>query len=372
MKMKNITKSLLILLSIFAISCETDDVEDRPVAIAVDAPVLAAPGEGSSYVLAIENASTQAERFVWSSANFDENVVINYSIELDKAGNNFAAPQVVATAAGQNQASVTVQTLNTAVLAAGGVPFEAAQFEVRIRASLNNTSEPMYSNVIAISITPYVAVIPALYFVGAPQAYYGKPEWTPGEGIEMRYIGDGTTKIYEAYVKVAPGNGFKFTGGLNWDEGNYGTIGGAQNGNLQNDGGSSDIKVAETDGAGLYYVWVDIDNLTYKYSKMNWGIIGDATPGGWDNETPMTYDFTANKFTITTTLTAAQVKFRASNVGIALFPTENNNAWKFNVGNSDPITAYTPDTPNFSVTAAGTHTVELSIDILGNATVNGL
>ena len=41
--MKNITKSLLILLGVFVASCSGDDVEDRPVIVATDAPVLTAP-----------------------------------------------------------------------------------------------------------------------------------------------------------------------------------------------------------------------------------------------------------------------------------------------------------------------------------------
>jgi hypothetical protein len=369
--MKRILKlSILPLLFLSAIACSDDD--NKTVVADVSAPVLISPQDGLSIVLTEDIQSNPALTLVWNHGAYSVPTEISYVVEAAVAGTDFEAPVTLGTT-NNRVLALNVGELNVFAIQAGLVPFEQGTLEVRITASLGTASEiPMVSNILKLNVTPFTAILPKLYFVGAPQAYYGKPAWTPGEGIEMRYIGDGETKVFEAYVKVAAGEGFKFTGGLSWEEGNYGTVGGMQNGTLENSSGSSDIKIAETDGPGLYYVRVDIDNLTYKYSKMNWGMIGDATPGGWDNETPMTYDFTANKFTITTTLTAAQVKFRASNVGIALFPTENNNAWKFNVGNSDPITAYTPDTPNFSVTAAGTHTVELSIDILGNATVNGL
>lgn len=357
--MKNITKSILVLLGVFAMSCSNDDVEDRPVITAVDAPVLTAP-LGGTYVLNIEDAAIQADRFVWSSANFDQDVAITYTLEIDKLGNEFANPQSMGSAVSENSLSVSVESLNGAAILAGGVAFEAGDFEVRVKAAVNDTFEPMYSNAITIKVTPYVSVVPSLYFVGAPQAYYGVNAWTPENGIEMRYIGDGVTKVYEAYVKVGASDGFKFVDALNWNEGNFGTIGGAQDGNLKNGGDSSDIKVA--DGDGLYYVQVDIDNLTYKLVKMNWGIIGDSTPGGWSDETAMNYDFATNKWTLTADLTAAGLKYRSGNTGTAVY----SDAWKFNVGNSDPKVTYDASAPNFSV-AAGSHSLELTINFDGTA-----
>lgn len=368
--MKNITKSLIALIAVFAISCSSDDVENRPVVTPIDAPVLAAPGDGNSYVLSLENAASQAERFVWSSANFDQDVAVQYEVELDKAGNEFANPRSLGSVIGANQISVSVETLNAAVMGAGGEAFIEGNFEVRIKASLNDSFEPMYSNIATISITPYVAIDPKLFLVGNPQGYYGLSEWTPTTAMEMRYIGNGTTKVFEAYVKVAAGNGFKFISEqADWGAltGNYGTIGGAQNGNLENSGGSGDIKVAETDGDGLYYVQVDIDNLTYKAIKMNWGIIGSATANGWDGETAMTYDFATNQYSITATLAQGEMKFRAKNASQFIY----NEDWKFNVGVSDPTVTYNATSGNFQI-AGGSYTLGLIINFDGTAVVSGL
>lgn len=366
--MKNIAKSLIALFAVLAVSCSSDDVEDRPVIMAKDAPVLVAPEGGNAYVLLLENAAIQAERFVWTSANFDENVAITYELQLDAAGNEFANPRSLGSVNSGNQLSVTVETLNGAVLAAGGTAFVAGNYEVRVKASVNATFEPLYSNVAAISVTPYVAVDPVLYLVGAPQAYYGLNQWDNTTAMPLRYIGNGTTKVFEGYIKVAAGEGFKFIGEQGtWDSGNYGVIGGVQDGNLKNAGDSGDVKVAENDGNGLYYIWVDIDNLKYKSVKMNWGIIGSATAGGWDNETAMTYNFAANKFTITASLAAGEMKFRASNAGNFIA----SNAWKFNVGNSDPKVVYNPDAPNFTI-GGGTANLELTVNFDGTAVVGGL
>lgn len=365
--MKNITKSLIALFTVLAISCSSDDVEDRPVITPIDAPVLLAPEANSNYVLAIENAANQVERFVWTSANFDQDVAINYTLQLDKAGNEFANPQDLGSVIGSTQLSVSVESLNTKVIAAGGEAFILGTYEVRVKASVNDTFEPMYSNAATITVTPYVAIIPDLFLVGAPQAYYGLNGWDNTTAIALRYIGNGTTLIYEAYIKVAAGDGFKFIGEQGtWDNGNYGTIGGAQDGNLENSGGSGDIKVAETDGDGLYYVQVNMDDLTYKAVKMNWGIIGDAT-GGWSDEIPMNYSFADNKFTLTTTLANGEMKFRAKNASQYIY----NDDWKFNVGVSDPTVVYNADAGNFPITA-GSYNLELTVNFDGTAVVGGL
>lgn len=367
--MKNITKSLLLaLFGVLAFSCSSDDIEDRPVIIPGDAPVLSAPEDGNAYVLTIENAAEQAERFVWSAASFGQDVAINYSVEIDKAGNEFANPQVLGSVIGQYQLPVTVESLNGAVLLAGGEAFVAGDYEVRVKASVNDTFEPIYSNVNTITVTPYVSVAPPLYFVGAPQAYYNLNGWDNTTAIEMRYIGDGVTRVYEAYVKVNAGDGFKFIGEQGtWDNGNYGVIGGVQDGNLENSGGSGDVKVAETDGPGLYYIQVDIDQLKYKSVKMNWGIIGAATPSGWGGETAMTYDFANNQFTIDVTLTQDNMKFRCKNAGDFIY----NNEWAFQTGNSDPKVAYDNGSGDIAVQAGAT-TITYAVGFDGVVTVTGI
>ena len=365
--MKNITKSLFLLLSVFAVSCSGDDVEDRPVIVPTDAPVLTAP-DGGEYVLTIEDAALQADRFVWTSANFDQDVAITYTLEIAAAGTEFAEPVSLGSVVGENSLSVSVETLNNAVMATGAAAFEPAQFDVRVKASVNDTFEPLYSEAITIGVTPYTSVVPSLYLVGHPQAYYGVGEWSPENGLEMRYIGDGVTKLYEAYVKVAPGNGLKFVDELSWNGGNFGVIDGAQDGNLKNGSDSGDLKIAETDGEGLYYIQVDIDNLTYKAVKMNWGIIGAATPSGWGAETPMNYNFAENRYELTVDLTVENMKFRSKNTGDYIY----SNEWKFQVGNSDPMVAYDNGSGDIPVATAGSHDIKMSIDIQGNVTVEGL
>ena len=362
---------MIALLAVFAVGCSSDDVEDRPVVQGIDNPILLAPEANNIYTLVLENSEVQADRFVWTPAKFSENIEITYTVEIDNAGGDFSAPQSLGSVNGGTQLSVSVGALNTAVTALGAEPFEAATFDVRVKASTaSSIADAMYSQIITITVIPFVAIDPVLYLVGAPQGFYGLNEWDNTTAIPMRYIGDGTTKVFEAYVKVAADQGFKFIGEQGtWDNGNFGTIGGIQDGNLENSGGSGDIKVSQGTGDGMYYIRVDMDALTYKSVKMDWGIIGAATAGGWDNETPMTYDFATNKYSITATVAAGEMKLRSMNTSQYIFGSVES--WKFAIGNSEPKFAYDTNAPNFAV-SAGSKTIELSIAFDGIATVTGL
>jgi len=85
--------------------------------------------------------------------------------------------------------------------------------------------------------------------------------------------------------------------------------------------------------------------------KTDWGIIGDATPGGWDSDQMMTYDPSSKLWTITLDLTAGSFKFRA------------NNAWDINLGDTgaDGILDYGGD--NIPISQSGTYMISLKLGI---------
>lgn len=149
---------------------------------------------------------------------------------------------------------------------------------------------------------------------------------------------------YEGYVNFNAGDMFKFTSQPDWKGINYGDGG---SGNLSTDGGAGNITVAE---AGYYKLNADLSGSPYTYTavKTDWGLIGDATAGGWDTSTPMTYNSTTKVWTVTTTLTAGKsFKFRA------------NNAWAINLGGALNNLNYGGD--NIAVTATGTYLITLDL-----------
>ncbi|WP_294821841.1 SusE domain-containing protein [uncultured Flavobacterium sp.] len=378
--------SIFALLFLSVMSCSTDD--NKIIIDKSTNPVLIAP-EGSANITINPNAlNAVALTLVWDHAAYSVDTAIDYKVEVAVAGTSFAAPLTIANTT--NRFLVLTGTELKAILTnplepensntppgLGLSAEENANIEVRVTATIGDNAEmPMVSEVLPLTIVFGVGTTepeptePVLFLVGAPQAYYGLSGWDNATAIPMRYIGDGTTKIFEAYVKVAAGEGFKFIGEQGtWDNGNYGTIGNVQDGNLQDGPGSNDVKPADTDG--LYYVWVDVDNLQYKAVKMEWGIIGNATPGQWSDETPMTYDFATNKWSIATTLTGGEMKFRSKNTGQYITNNAANSEWLFNVGISDPTVVHNPASSNFQITA-GAYTLGLTVNFDGTASYTGL
>jgi hypothetical protein len=110
------------------------------------------------------------------------------------------------------------------------------------------------------------------------------------------------------------------------------------------------------------------------YAQVNSvGIIGTATAGGWDSDTPMLQDDTdPNKWTLTVTLNNGEAKFRANgawdiNWGDTAFPIGTGTQGGSNI----PVTAGTYDITFNSETGAYFFDLESDIGIIGSATPFG-
>jgi hypothetical protein len=149
---------------------------------------------------------------------------------------------------------------------------------------------------------------------------------------------------YDGYVYLESEKEFKFTSEPNWDGTNYGN--GGADGLLSTAGDALNLTVPET---GFYRLWVDLSGIpAYTATKTEWGIIGDATAGGWDNSTPMTLNTATGEWTVTTPLLGGKVyKFRA------------NDAWEINLGGSLSDLTYGGD--NIPVSEEGTYTITLNL-----------
>lgn len=130
----------------------------------------------------------------------------------------------------------------------------------------------------------------------------------------------------------------KFRANNDWGY-NYGAPSGSQN--LVAGGDNIAITLAD-----VYAITLDLSHPNeYTYRADRWGIIGSATPGGWSDDTNMTWDAVNGVFKITLTLVAGDIKFRA------------NDDWGYNLGG--PLGALTPGGSNIPV-AAGTYTITLN------------
>lgn len=135
-------------------------------------------------------------------------------------------------------------------------------------------------------------------------------------------------------------NGFKFSTQPNWDGTNYG----ADFDTAPNAG-----NIVITEPAGFYQVDVNLSAKSYTLTPFTIGIIGNATPKGWDGDTNMTYNPEERCWELKdVTLTDGEMKFRHTN--------DWNLSWG---GELDNLT--TQNGPNIAV-AAGTYDIKLVVN----------
>lgn len=135
-------------------------------------------------------------------------------------------------------------------------------------------------------------------------------------------------------------NGFKFSTQPNWDGTSYGA-----DFDTAPDAGN----IVITEEAGFYQVDVDLSAKTYTLTPFTIGIIGNATPKGWDGDTNMTYNPEERCWELKdVTLTDGEMKFRHTN--------DWNLSWG---GELDNLT--TQNGPNIPVTA-GTYDIKLVVN----------
>jgi len=175
---------------------------------------------------------------------------------------------------------------------------------------------------------------PVLY---VPGSYQG---WDPANTttVVASVASDGK---YEGYFDFPAGTDFKFCPAPNWDH----SWGGA-NGIL--DPAGANIHVTD---AGYYKVNVDTVALTYTVVKTTWGVIGDATPGGWNTDSPMTYDSQAGVWTTVVDLVPGGLKFRA------------NSAWDINYGDTGADGILDAGGDNIVIPVAGTYSITMKLGV---------
>ena len=350
--MKKILKlSTLALLLIAGVSCENDD---QKMASPSGGPELLTPLDGSSYVLDPAAGTNEVTTLVWNHADYSVQTEVNYDVEVALAGTDFAT--TVAGGSTTNRFVVwSHEALNTVALEAGLTPYTAGDLEVRIKSSLGSNAEMVaYSNVITITITPYTTDLPKIAVPGNHQG------WSPPTAPLMASSGFGQTN-FEGYISLDGEFQFlrpKADGTFDWDGdsadwGDDGTFSGV----LLNTGETNC-----TATAGYYWVKANTATLTYSITPITtWGIIGSATPGGWDSSTPMTYNPTTKKWSIVVTLVDGEYKFRSNNIWDAGSVQYNLGGFQADkVGDDYAGESMSYGGANLVVTA-GTYLVELDL-----------
>jgi hypothetical protein len=286
----------------------------------------------------------------WSNPAVAYEGAVNYVLQFDRPGNNFASP--VEVAVGNNrQRAYTAAEYNALLGQLEMEPGTAAPLVVRLMVQIGPNQEPVYSNLLTVTATPYLDVIeyPSMYVPGSHQ------NWSPATAPKVSLFGNNV--FYEGYVYFpAATNEFKITPEPNWDN-DYGSAGTplveglTTSGTLAESGGN--LRVA---GAGYYRLRVNLVANEWIALRTTWGVIGSGTAGGWDADQDLTFNPTANVWRATMPLTAGEIKFRA------------NADWGINFGDNDANGLLEYNGANIKVEEAGNYEVTLDVSIPGNYT----
>ncbi|HOW21309.1 MAG TPA: SusE domain-containing protein [Tenuifilaceae bacterium] len=267
-----------------------------------------------------------------------------YSLETCEAGTNFADPLVLYSGSKADVIKFKVSELNELLLKKfdGDVQTQA---DFRLTALLTvdaGTGAPgtgsnpfLYpSESKTATVSPYGLPRLDLIVEGSP---VGKIESAAGNGVYTGLVKLDKTKPFTfldpeaniSYGKNAAGNALEINGsGITSDE------------------------------SGWYQVSADVNAMTYALSAYMIGVVGSATPNGW-NAPDIKMDYIAKRgvWVVTTDLIVGEIKFR------------KNDGWAWNLGGS--LNNLTQGGNNIPITQAGNYTITLTIinDLTGSCTI---
>jgi hypothetical protein len=124
---------------------------------------------------------------------------------------------------------------------------------------------------------------------------------------------------------------------------------------------SIDVRIKSTVGTTGVGVPQYSNHFTIKLTPYpawpNWGIIGSATPTGWDSDTNLEYDLATKTYFITMDLVVGAFKFRL------------DDSWSTNFGDDGNNLSLDPGGADIPVTVAGTYLIKVNF---GNEEAGGI
>ena len=321
------------IMSMLILSCTKDEVK---ITASANPTAGALSATATTLILSKDNATKPAVAFNFTAPSFGFDAAVTNTLQFGIKGSNFASAKEVPFSAGVLTKEYTVVDFNAFLIAMKLKTGEMTQVEARLKSQVTEASvAPIYSPVITLSVTPYTLIVPASY-VYVPGDYQG---WSPSSADSLASVT--SNGIYVGVITFLPTKSFQFkiTPKKEWNVA-YG------------DAGSGSISTTAGDNltvpsATSYQLTVDLNAKTIAAVPLSWGLIGSASPGGWDNDTDMTFNNGRRIWSLTVDLKVGEIKFR------------KNNGWDENFGGSNGTIAAGGD--NIPVTVAGNYKVEFDL-----------
>lgn len=319
------TAACLGIISLNSCSEDNDDIVLNPSDFV--APTLTTTS--TTALLSEETQNDVAFTFEWTAASFGVASPIKYEIEVTNNEGDFEEAQILSSTADTSYA-ITGADLNSLVVEKLGLAEdEEATIKYRVSAFLGTYggANKLYTETKSITLTPYSTSR------NTPWGIVGSATVNGWDGPDVKFWKTRTPGTLETFAYLAPAaNGdfeFKIRKDNAWDV-NYGgnitsTTATGFSGTLSE--GGNNIAVP---AAGHYNIKINLNDLTFSAEKYQLGIVGSATPNGWDGPDAqiLTYDSQNDLWVANgVTFVDGMIKFRV------------NNGWDINYGGSNGILA---------------------------------
>jgi starch-binding outer membrane protein SusE/F len=299
-------------------SCEKDETR----AVLPDNPTAPTIVSMPDFTLKRTNGTTILE-FVGTPVDVGFQASVNYYLEACAKGNNFLSAVVIASDKQDLSFKISVSDLN-GILLRKFTADQVTAIDVRIRSVLSlssGTGSFVYSSPVS-TVNATIYGLPRLDLIGTGVS--GKIESPLGDG---KYTGFVKLDITKPFTLKDPDANIVYGG----------------------TGGLLSVNGTAISGAvtGWNKITADTHALTYKVEAYQVGLVGDATPNGWNSpDQKMDYNASTGTWGITITLTSGSIKFRL------------NDDWGWNLGGTTDN--LTQNGANCTVTA-GNYTITLTI-----------
>ena len=318
--MRSITNVIFLIVgaAVLFVACE------KPKALPYNKlgnPVILTPS-ATTVTPAVADSNKTVLTLNWTFPNYaTDSANMKYIVEIDTAGRNFAK-EVTRTLTKSLSTTFTGRDLNTILLNYGSAVGAPAKLDLRVTSSYANNNERYISNVVQVTVTPYAdgskltSENTTVTGTSATSTNHSNTfTWSPafpGYSGTVTYViqydsagknfvspfqiaGYGGASVYSASLSQAEMNTTGLTSGI---------AAGAT--------GKVEYRVKATTASGqiAYSNVVNVTITTFSPVPANLYIVGDATPGGWNNPVPVpSQQFVkvdAYKFSITLGLTAGK------------------------------------------------------------------
>ncbi|MND56159.1 hypothetical protein D3C80_472570 [compost metagenome] len=298
---------VLLLLATFQ-SCKKDETQARLASTDAVKPATLTLDK-TNLTLSKANANDTVLHLRMIQPDFGFQAAVTNVLQFGLKGDNFKTVKEVVIPNGRSAMGFTGYELNSYLLSLGVPTGTASEFDVRLKSSINSKIAAVFSALASLKAVPYASTS----YLYVPGAYQG---WDPATAESI--VSPTSNGVYTGIISFPEANSeFKLTTERNWAN----SYGQTATGKIAYNSGDN-IKAPR---AGNLEIEVYTTANTIIFKDHSWGVIGSATPKGWDADTDMKYDNANQLWKLRVNLTAGAIKFRKNHDWGTNFGGANGN-----------------------------------------------